>query len=79
MKNNDDPNDPDHFDPYANIEHSVTKFPPMHPGGHHGAHGPPEHHTTAHKNFDPLPWETYFDELFYLGDVLIILLRVPRF
>ena len=75
MKNNDDPNDPDHFNPYANIPHSVTIFPPLHPGGHHGAHGPPEHHTTAHENFDPClgkhistnssTWE--MNSSFYLG------------
>ena len=51
----------------------------MHPGGSHGGHGPPEHHTTAHKNFDPLPWESYFDELFYLGDVRMKLHREHQF
>ena len=40
MKGNDDPNDPDHFDPYAIISLRVTKYPPLHPGGTHGAHGP---------------------------------------
>lgn len=26
---------------------------------------------SSHKNYSPLNWEGYFDELFYLADVLI--------
>lgn len=47
-------------------------MPPLNkPYGLHHA----SEHTTAHKNFDPLPWELYFDEVFYLSDVHVTKVR----
>lgn len=44
-------------------------MPPLYKN--YGSHNSNEQHST-HKNFDPLPWELYFDELFFLSDVLPI-------
>ena len=39
-----------------------------------------ETHATTHKNYAPLPWEAYFEELYYLSDVLSLFLRAhPSF
>lgn len=51
--------DPDHFDP-------VTKMPPFQKN--FSPHALNETHATTHKNYAPLPWEAYFEELYYLSD-----------
>ena len=43
-------------------------MPPLHKNS--APHNANEHHS-AHKSYDPISWELYFDELFYLSDVFL--------
>lgn len=62
---NGDNDDPDHFDPYLPPHSRVTKMPPLNKLKNQGS----QHDSAAHKNYAPLPWNAYFDELFFLSDV----------
>jgi hypothetical protein len=65
---NGDNDDPDHFDPYPSLHLRVTKMPPLNKNMHQNSTHDSTHSST-HKNYSPLAWNAYFDELFYLSDV----------
>lgn len=50
-------------------------MPPLHKN-----FGQPNHNEQqgTHKNYDPIGWELYFDELFYLSDVTFIPFRARQ-
>lgn len=49
----------------------VTKMPPFHKNFPPKSNNTESSQSSTHKNYSPLGWEGYFDELFYLSDVKI--------
>jgi hypothetical protein len=47
----------------------VTKMPPFHKNFPPKSNNMESSQSSTHKNYSPLGWEGYFDELFYLSDV----------
>jgi hypothetical protein len=51
-------------------------MPPLHKQGGGNAQNDALH-SSSQKNYDPINWDAYFDELFYLSDVRLPPLRAP--